>query len=243
MKRFSILLLLLSLSFAGFGQQADVRSLLINVSKVYHSAKSVSMKLQVDYFSEEKMTKPEISYKGEVMISGSNYYSSFMGRKLVVNKNWMVLIDQNEKAISCMKPIDPKAAGIDLSSASSPAALADSLLKKNKGIKLLANDAEGNKVLEVKNPDPVYKRIEMHINPSTYAITRIDFFYNTLEEGAAIPKVIAYYKDVRFNLSIPEETFSEKKYIVKQGGGWKVSAAYSGYELFDYTTPKTIGHD
>lgn len=239
--QFLILFLFIISSFAN-AQQTELRSLLLNVSKTYKAAASISMNVQVDYYSTEKAAKPDLVYKGDVKISGSSYYSNFMGRQLVVNKDWMVLVDKNEKTISCMKPIDRKAAGIS-GPEMKPEALIDSTLKNNSGMKLLANDAAGNKVVEVKGADPLYKRVVLHIDPATYALKQIDYTYNELEAGTAMPRVTVYYSNVQFNKTIPADTFSEKKYVRRQGKTFQPVAAYAGYQILDYTIPKTVSND
>lgn len=244
--QFLVLVLFVTPSFTN-AQQVNLRSLLLNVSKTYKTATSISMNVQMDYYSEEKSARPDIVYKGEVKIAGANYYSNFMGRQLMVNKDWMVLVDKNEKTISCMKPIDKQAAGISGVESDAdrmkPEALVDSTLKNNTGMKLLPDDAGGNKVVEVKGSDPLYKRVILHIDPVTYALKQIDYTYNILETDATMPRVTVYYQNVQFNKTIAADTFSEKKYIRRQGKTFQPLGAWSGYKILDYTIPKTISND
>ena len=110
-------------------------------------------------------------------------------------------------------------------------------------MKLLANDAAGNKVIEVKGSDPLYKRVVLHIDPATYSLKQIDYTYNVLETGATMPRVTVYYNNVLFNKTIATDTFSEKKYVRRQGKTFQPAATYAGYEILDYTIPKTISND
>lgn len=235
MKKLISILLLLSTSVV-VAQTAkssadDAKTWLTRMNETYASAKSLGMKFRAEYYAVAMQQLPTTSVTGEMHSSGLNYYSDAMGQVVVMNKRYTLIIDKNQKTITCLPGREEEKKN---ATSGMPSALPDSTWMKAANIKLLDKAGPFRRIEIVTDGDAVYAKTELKINATTYALEEVTYYYKKLEDGST-PKLVVHYSAVSFNDPVNESFFSDKKYIQKKNGQLIAAPAWSSYQVIDLT--------
>ena len=194
--------------------QDEGRDLIKRMNKAYSTASSLSMLFQVDYYALAGQTSPSMKTNGEVKYSGRNYYSNAMGKHLLVNKKYSLIIDEVQHTITCMPGSEENKKNQATNNKTKATGLPDSSWLTAAKIKLLAQLGNSRQV-EIITNDPVYEKTVLKINTLTYALEEVAYYYKKLENGSS-PMLIVSYSSIKFGIALTEADFSEKKYILKK---------------------------
>jgi hypothetical protein len=165
--------------------------------------------------------------KGKVAYDGDNYYSDAMGQEIIISKKSMLIVDKTEKSITVLPGRDHKDSKQNAGTSAAP----DSAWLAATSITLQNTSGEARTIV-VKEKNSIYERTEITINATTFAMEKVAYYYNTIETGGK-PAFVVIYKNVKFDESIPDSQFSEKKYIQRKSGTISPAAAFSKYSIID----------
>ena len=227
MRKTGLLLLLLAFSLT-VAAQTPVQ-LLLKMNETYGKAQSYSMNVEMKFFYGNNDVTPVNTSKGEVRKSGDLYYSSIMGKTTIVNKNCTVFIDDGQKLIVYSKSGDhpSKPPVDDIPDTSS----FGSAVKYSYG----KGTVTGERVIITPSDKTVYSRIEVVINRKNFTLEEVAYYYPPAEDeqGASVQKVQVTYSSVALNNSIPDDFFSEKKFVVRSKGKLAGVGKYAAYQVVE----------
>lgn len=230
-------LITISLLFALTGHTQQERNWLLDMSKNYRDAKSCSMSIKVGYYSSFNDSAPLLMRNGVVCFGGKYYRSNLMGKTVISNENCSLLIDENQKVIVRGAPINYTKKDTSIQ-APTVEALLDSGLFKNSDVKLTAQ--QGNtRSIKIIPKGGLYNYIVMDVDIADHTLTRMVYVYKPAEGETQSAKVIITFSDVRINVDLNENDFSEKNFITKSKGSYAGTGKYAAYEFIDQTT----GHE
>jgi len=204
---------------------------LARMNKLYQTATSYEMSMTVKLYETGASTVPLASYSGLTKMQNQQYYVEMMGRCIIVNDSYALVIDKMQKLILVR----------DISKdRKTPAASygqqinIDSLLKADKStMSYVANTAAEKRIL-VLNPESNYEKVEIRIDPKTGMMTQLTLV-NREEKGneSGAQKVVVQYTGLRLNQPVPASFFSEKAYIVKKGKTIAAAPLYKSFKVMD----------
>jgi hypothetical protein len=236
-RKYSIILLLLVGSVTATPAQSPVQ-MIVNMNSMYGAAVNYSMSVNMKFFMGNNDVTPIQSFSGEVFKSSDNYYSSIMGKTTIVNKNCTVFIDDGEKLIVYSKNDHVKKKSKD------PMELPDtSLFGKAAKYSFGKGTDACARILIVPGDQSFYKKIEVLINKKTFALEEVVYDYKVEDDPAgSIQKITIQYASVNLNAVIPNDRFSEARFISRQKGKLSGVGKYSAYKVVeqDNTLPTNI---
>lgn len=231
-KKIKYLIALLGIFFglSNISCAQDWKTDLLAMNKTYLNAQSFSMDVLVESYQNASDTKPVISYKGKVAKKNENYFTFMTGKTTIINKRCVLVIDDGQKMI---------------------------LYKENNSAKNEASNfftlvnLDSAMILMTKETDVTYSAIspiessiqitykgnsgskqEIIINKVTNTLSRITYYSQNMDGNVKTStKVVVKYSTIKLNESIPDDFFSEKKYITKKLGAISLSKNYSNYQL------------
>lgn len=221
-----LLIFLLSFSFALTAQETG-QAWLKKMNDKYATATSIQLEFEASYYSTHKLSSPMTTMKGKVMYTGENYYSDAMGREIIINKKSTLIVDKEQKTITCLPGRDAKKKDEKTTTAAAP----DSAWLAATEITLL-NTSGATRTVVVKEKNSIYEKTEITINAVTLVMEKVVYYYNAIETGSK-PSFVVVYRNVKFDENIPDSQFSEKKYIQRKGGEIIPAGAYSKYSIID----------
>lgn len=224
----TIFILLLSSAMALNAQETG-KDWLKKMNDRYATATSIQLEFEASYYTTHTLSTPMNTMKGKVMYSGSNYYSDAMGQEIIISKKSMLIVDKDQKTITCLPGRDGKDKNQTAAASPEP----DSAWLAATEITLL-NTTGATRTVVVKEKNSLYEKTEITINATTLAMEKVVYYYNAVETGGK-PSFVVVYKNVRFDEKIPDAQFSEKKYIQRKGGTISPAAAWSQYQIIDLT--------
>lgn len=222
-----IVFLCVFISSAAIGQEA--RDWLLKMNRALAQAKTCEMDFSMQYYASKKDARPQMSVSGKVAFGQGLYYSSFMGKTVMQNKDCSIVIDDNEKQIVYLPAVEKKDKSRQTPSLEY---MLDSALLKTSALKQIGKTNTSVR-LQIIPRSGIYESIEVLINTSTYAMEELVYIYKPLEEKGKSVKAVISYSSVRFNAGLDQSLFNEKKYLVKQNGKWKGAGSRAMYEVFD----------
>lgn len=189
------------------------------------------MDLTIEIFEKSTNKEPIMKYSGKMAKSNANYYSELMGKVTLINSNVNLVIDNNQKLI-LFKRVNKDNNTINKNSNSVPYSIDSTLLANSSG-KYLVNN-EKVKIIQVVNKNSAYSKIEISIDPITYTMKQIIFYFKKYAGNeTATEKVVINYKNIKMDVDIPNSSFSEQKFIHFSKKGVFVTNEYKGYKLID----------
>lgn len=193
----------------------------------YANATSIQLEFEASYYATHALNSPMNTMKGKVMYTGDNYYSDAMGQEIIISKKSMLIVNKEQKTITCLPGRDAKKKD---EKATATAAPDSSWLAANEIT--LVNTTGATRTVVVKEKNSIYEKTEITINAVTLAMEKVVYYYNAIETGSK-PSFVVVYKNVKFDEEIPDSQFSEKKYIKRKGGEILPAGAYSKYSIID----------
>lgn len=224
--------ILIALFFAGVlsAQQSSTAQQTVQKMKtVYENANSYSMQIVLQMFTKDADAKPVISGNGKVMFSGVNYFSSMMGKTVLMNSDYRVVTDEKEKLmiVADALPKDKKKSGsTDLLDTSLYNAVTMTYLENTATsirIEIKPNDAEDD-----------YRAVRIRINPGDYSLTEVEYLYRVNPDaGIQYERALIRYTSVQINCKLSDSLFSHSTYFIKKGNVLSPVGSYRYFHLVD----------
>lgn len=203
------------------------------VNAAYEAAGVMSM--EVDYFlyEDHKSIAPFEKQTGTYLRSGSSSLMRLSGIETLVNKQYLLVCDHNDKMILLGDP-GASAQPSDMD----PAAL----LKICSAVRFAKQD-NGTLVYRLefdKTSLSEYSVLEISIDPSSFFITKLVMYYrfeSVLREErnapATTPRLEIVYRQIKTNVKIKGDEFSESRFIKGKGKDVVCNEKYSEYKLIN----------
>lgn len=209
----------------------DAKEDIIKMNKLYASASSYSMDIEVRMFEDHADVQPKEIYKGLAKRSGSRYFSEMMGRISISNPDHFLMIDENRKLMICADPAN--------GGKRSPMndVMSDTLYLTGQMYKYDYINAD-EKCISVKGDDLVYDRIEVIIDVKTGQMKALTYYY---KKGAAdVPffKVSILFTNTRINTPISSAEFSSAKYMAVKKGSLVPQGKWAQFRVIDQRKKK-----
>ncbi len=194
------------------------------VRKNFIEAKQIGFEVEA-YHYESKDDQGKLISKGIMRMSNGNYYSSFNGEKMVINKSkGTVTVDENSKEIRYINP-QKKTKEPEMM------AFPDSVFNQFKFLK----KEEGLKKYEYVNKDPLTSIVKtwVYIN-NNYQLIKIVYFYNknTNQEAYDAYKVVILYKNI-ITAGIENSYFNIDQYVIVKNNKPQLNKLYANYKLLN----------
>lgn len=195
------------------------------INTTYTSANSWSMGVSVQLVqsSESKVVE---SYAGESKRDGSNYYSSFMGRTVVLNGHCSIIIDDNQSAIYYNEAENNQSVENAFDSEQLLASL-----ETFESVEYEVQEEDYCELILLMPEEQPYEYMVLGYNPKTGIISKI--IIQLSDSGFEMPydRVEINYKNVKLNQRIDALVFSEKSYIKRRGNTVVPQDKYKDYQV------------
>ncbi|MCW3071739.1 MAG: hypothetical protein JWO44_1629 [Bacteroidetes bacterium] len=234
-KKSGALAILLLMSAAMLSQ--NWKKDLLEMNKAYMNAKSFSMKVDVNSYAGLNDKKAFFRSAGEVVSSGSNYYTSMMGRITILNERCMLVVDHGQKMIVYKKnnPASAPRNGFTIASLDSSMVM----MEKNVKVKYLQDNAK-EKRIELTYKSGEIARMEIVLDPVTCLMREVVFYYNTSKDyGNSLAKVVVTYTDTELDREVPDSFFSENNFLVSRKNEMLPLKKYEKYEVVNQSHSKS----
>jgi len=202
----------------------------------YKSLAAFSVKVSVDFYTEEASAKPVKNMQGSAQIMGRLSYSVFDGRESIMGKDFILVADHGNKSIY-YSPREKNAK----SNVSSGAEVLDStfISRYNVAEKPL-DDATVEYRLTPKKQGGEFKSVSIKINRAQHILKEIVYLYNG---EVKFKKVVVKYTDFKPSVDTSKNLFGESKFITGSQKKAALQPAYSAYQLinsFNYDPKKNL---
>lgn len=223
------LYLLLILFSPAVMQAEEPIDVLTKMRSTYENARSFSMGVTLKMYGSANEATPVSSGSGTVMMSGNNYFSSLLGKTVLVNNDFEMILDEKQKA---MIVADAPASHFKKQKANS---IIDTSLYE--GMHLTFIERSTAKIRIEMKPDDVessYQYIRLTINPVNYTLIEVEYLYAKNENMVSpYEKATISYSDILLNVKMPDTAFSNDKYFLKKGNKVIASSLYGSYKVID----------
>lgn len=206
--------------------KADIREL----NKTYLEAKSFSMDIIVETYENASDIKPVASYAGQVAKKEESYFTSMIGKITILNRHCILVVDNRQKIIVYKQNNNKNSQPSNFFTITNlDSALF--LMTKDVDVKYLVNSTT-EKCIQVTDKAMGGSKMEIWITPLKNTLNKIIYYTENTEGNTKVmKKVVVKYNNMKVNNSIPDEVFSEKKYIKKNISGISLTSDFSKYEL------------
>lgn len=220
--------LFISLSDICYAQ--DWKTDLLAMNKTYLNAQSFSMDVLVESYQNASDTKPVISYKGKVAKKDENYFTFMTGKTTVINKRCVLVIDDGQKMVLYKENNSTKNKGSDFFTLANLDSAMILMTKETDVTYSAISPIESSIQIAYKGNSG--SKQEIIINKATNTLSRIIYYSQNMDGNVKTStKVVVKYSNIKLDESIPDDFFSEKKYITKKLGLISLSRNYSNYQL------------
>ena len=229
MKRIKIIFgcaLLLLCQFA-FAQETPLQ-VIGKMRKTYDDARSYSMHVTLRLFAKSQDASALVTAEGEVKVSGTNYYSSMLGKTTVVNDDYQLVTDEKQHVILV-------ATAHHANKRDRANTLLDSSLYEGYQLKFLEQSPTLNRIeIIVNDPEAGYNSIQLHIDPSNYTLVKVEYYYKKGSPGmSTYEKTTISYSNIKLNDKIPDSAFDSDEFFTQKKGELVQTPAYATYRLID----------
>jgi len=205
---------------------------LVKMNTLYRDAKSFSMDLSMSLYVKEKDLTPQVTYKGKSMRDQTTYKTEMMNRISLVNERCALMIDAQQRLI-LYKERDQKKDKEMVPTGMDNLNLDSLIGRQSASMSYLVNSATEKRIL-ISNPENVYKRIEISLDPATYTIRQIVYvFADAQSKVSQTSRIVIDYRNVTMNKPLDKSLFSEATYVRHKGGKPVPAEAYKNYQLID----------
>lgn len=232
MKKLLILILILQ-GYSTLSTAQDFTEDLMKVLQIYENSEQLSFKTKVKVF--ERKDPKAISYETNSSFrrSGKNVLLEFEGIKRIVNHKELLVINKNDKIVNYF-PFSQSA-----EAEAKSAELADmNLSEEFKNLQDNLEDisfkelADGKKHYSLKPKQGEFDQIEIFIDPNAF-LDKIIYHYN-LVAFPEYSRVVIDYQSFDNTNKISEEYFSSAPYLEYKAEEFRLTKAFSNYELSVY---------
>jgi hypothetical protein len=213
-------LLFISFSLPVFSQ--DLKKDMQNMVSYYNNAASLSINIKVNVY-QDKSSSASLAQNAKIRKKGRNFFYELNDTRMLLSEKSLLMIHENEKDILCR---DITSKEYDEFLKNFITSNLDSVISSYDSLKFKGN-IDNDKYYVVYTPKGAIVKTDLYINASSHGLSKLVYYYNDL--------LGAYYKvEIFFNNStatVDNDVFSEEKYIIKSGGKYKLTPAYSNYHL------------
>lgn len=215
------LLLCMSLQLNAQQEMNDLRKM----SEAYLKARTFSMNMEFKAYQKAVDQKELFVHKGIAKKIPGCYYTSLMGKTMLVNKDIALVIDDERKFILCKSPFKEHKNG---------QVPVDTAAYTGKLRYLWKNDKQ-RKIEITEIPSSEYEKIELTVNAKSFVLEEVVYYYKrkSMEKELAFEKVHIKYTNISLDGSIPYSSFSEQSYVTYGKTGITPAPKYSGYKIID----------
>jgi hypothetical protein len=215
----------LVLGFLGKGSSPDITNDLVKMNTAYRNAKFVTMQVNVK-MALSKTSKP-IYGKGVLKKGEEIFYSSIMGKQVIANKKYVVMIDEKNKVILVKNRSLKKDEGLDLMTQ-----LDSTWLVATKA-HYLANTPKEKKIgFDAKSSG--YNRCEIVLDGQSNLLKQIFFEYMNATVSGMYQMQVDYTTDMQ--TKVTEKNCAEcrlEKYVRIKGTKIQADEKYKNYTVYD----------
>lgn len=197
----------------------------------YGKSDYLSMDYSVSIFTADGHL--ENSFTGYVKRSPDAYLTSSSMQISLVNKDYMLMVDQRNKMIH----LGNRGEVMERNPAREVAILDSSLLQNAHNISLVEENAT-SMIIEMKAADdPYVDKIHFSIDIQSMTLTKAVYYY---ANNASVPysKAEILYTNIRVNEEIPSSQFSVNRFVSITRGGLQPSSGYANYRIIDQRIKK-----
>jgi hypothetical protein len=220
-----LLFFFLFLCTLDFFAQSSVRADLKKVNQAYRSADNLSMDISAIMYKDKNDQTGSLVGSGGMKKSGKKYYSKFGKDEMLINEKGVLIIDNQKKFMTYYEPENTAIKNtMELPDVDSILAQTDSIVYKGE-------DGD-SKHYCFYDKDAAIKQTDIYVYKKNALLKRIIYYYKegNEEESYDMYKVVIDYKNIK--LDKPNDAvFSEKKYVLIEGGIIKPTPAYQTYKL------------
>jgi hypothetical protein len=210
--------------------QLSPKQYLVRMNEKYLKVNSLSMQVELLYFTGSNDVTPVQRAKGAMVKRGTSFYSRLMGKTTIKSKGVTLYIDegeqlilygeydQNQKTEGMMDVPDTNAFG------------QDAHLSMGKAT------ANCERIVIVPQDQLVYKQVQLLINRTSFALEEIIYHYKVPADedpAQAVQIVKVNYSQIQFNPPIAQHTFSTAPYVTRKKGKLVGVGIYSSYQVFE----------
>lgn len=232
--KYCFCLMLLSLFFSAAAQNAKQDILKIN--ETYTSLEDLSMDITYTLFPSAKSKVPAETHAGCFKQHGIMKYSKVKDIEAVHNKNYSLVIDNDDKLIVVANPAKFSASKITMLDLEKSLSLCSSV----EFIGTTGNQS-GYKLVFKQNAPSEYDAVELYFNKKTFLVEKLVMYYRQTiklnEEDPNSAKDKPRLEIAFSNASLKKITdisfFLEEKFIEKKKGKYYTASAYNSYQLID----------
>lgn len=168
------------------------------------------------------------SYRGESAKNGASFYSEIMGKKMLVNNNYMVSVDESQKLIVVgEKPKEQATQQND------PSAMIDQLFEQSKQVMSFYKKADDRYYIRVEmKDDPLYEHVDLVVRKKDHAL--LHFAYQVKSDSeVSYERIEIDYSNVQLNPGAGKSKFSEKQFVTVSAKKVTPVSKYKDYQIID----------
>jgi hypothetical protein len=218
-----LLCFLLSINLLAQNYKADFKK----IAKFYSDADNLSMSVSVKSYSSSSDKTGKLLSNGNMIKSGTKYYSSFMNTEIIDDGKSVLIINHESKSAdyfpenSIMSNIPKMDKDID------------SLLKASDSIVYNGKKEGGLSYTCYGDKNDIINKYNMIIDEKDYHIVKIEFYYNQFNEFYEIDqyKMIVNYSNVSTTSKTDTKKINTSNYIVVKGNSYKLIGNNAGYKV------------
>jgi len=239
MNKYIIGFIFFILSMNSFGQNAKQDVMKIN--EAYSKFNDLSMNISYNLYKNYAATSPVETETGSYKQHGSLRYNKLKGTESLQNKEYLIIVDNEDKIIVVSNPVkfNPgKITMVDL----------DKAFANCSSIQFIDNktDQNGYKLTFKQNIVSEFDAIDLYFNKKSFLVERIVFYYrekisvNPEDESSLKekPKLEIIFSNMNFKTISDLTFFSEDRFIEKRQGKYYPVSTLHEYEVIDQKLAK-----
>lgn len=208
----------------------------LKINEAYSKFNDLSMSITYNVYANAASSIPAESETGSFKQHGSLRYSRIKEIESLQNKEYLVVVDNEEKIIVVGNPVkfNPKKITLlDL----------DTAFAKCSSVKFIDNNTgqKGYKLMFKQNIVSEFDAIDLYFNKKSFLVEKMVFYYrekikiNEEDENAVKekPKLEIIFSNMNFKTIADINFFSEARFIEKKKGKYYPVSAYNQYNLID----------
>lgn len=200
----------------------DLIQALMDMRREYEQATALHVVMQVAVYDDTLSTQPYFSARGEVKKERDHYRYAFGGMEMLMNQDYLVLVDQESQTIVCnRRNVQAEA----IFNQAIPFSV-DSILSFYEDPVYLGRKGENDHYSIVQKSGPVGK-IHLSMDAGSHRLKSMAYYYR---EGQ--------YVEIEFQVfdktpTFRPGTFDEKDFVTKDKTGFKPAPRFVGYQVVE----------
>lgn len=214
----------------------NVKEDVMKINEAYSKFIDLSMNITYNVYANAASTLPAESETGSFKQHGNLRYSRIKEIESLQNKEYLVVVDNEEKIIVVGNPVKFNPGKITLLDL-------DTAFAKCSSVKFMDNNAsqKGYKLMFKTNIVSEFDAIDLYFNKKSFLVERMVFYYrerikiNEADENSVKekPRLEIIFSNMNFKTVSDINFFSEARFIEKKKGKYYPVSAYNQYNLID----------